>query len=34
MKSTRHIILFAFVGCLSLMGSVQAATLSLADKGK
>ena len=31
MKSTRHIILFAYFGCLSLMGSVQAATLSLAD---
>lgn len=31
MKTPRHIILLAYFGCLSLMGSVQAATLSLAD---
>lgn len=31
MKSTRHIILLAYFGCLSLIGGVQAATFSLAD---
>lgn len=31
MKSTRYVFLLAYIGCLTLMGSVQAASLSLAD---